>query len=236
MRWSFVPKKNDFTNESILVCVYYGPNGERLISRGAAMASVFDAPLYILSIDRDPIDDLDVTQAAYINKWRELASDLEADEFIFKDNEERPVYQVIADIARQKRVTQIVIGHSPQNKWEQLTKETLVDALVKEIPFVDIHIVSVNRHLRDANCNYENGIRAYLAKEDDHYRLFFNHTKDVAYEGIFFKEIGTDFNNGILKIIKDGAPLQVRVTDDIVDDLTNVEIETDDPTDEEVFQ
>ncbi len=31
-------------DESILVCVYYGPNGERLIRRGHKMASMLDCP------------------------------------------------------------------------------------------------------------------------------------------------------------------------------------------------
>ena len=31
-------------DESILVCVYYGPNGERLIRRGHKMATIMDCP------------------------------------------------------------------------------------------------------------------------------------------------------------------------------------------------
>ncbi len=38
-------------DESILVCVYYGPNGERLIRRGHKMASIMNCPIYILTVD-----------------------------------------------------------------------------------------------------------------------------------------------------------------------------------------
>ena len=43
-------------DEAILVCVYYGPNGERLIRRGHKMASIMDCPIYILTVDPLPYD------------------------------------------------------------------------------------------------------------------------------------------------------------------------------------
>ena len=54
-------------------------------------------------------------------------------------------------------------------------------------------------------------MRAYLIKEADHYRMVFEYSKDVEYEGIFFKEIGTDFDSGIFKFMKDNQTLHVRV-------------------------
>lgn len=91
------------------------------------------------------------------------------------------------------------------------------------------------RYLKNPDSNYAKGVRAYLAKEGENYRLIFKHTKDVVYEGIFFKEIGTDFNNGIFKMIKERETLQVEVIDDIVKDLTNVELETNDNGDDSAF-
>ena len=46
-------------DESILVCVYYGPNGERLIRRGGKLANMLDCPLYILTIDPLPLEEFD---------------------------------------------------------------------------------------------------------------------------------------------------------------------------------
>ena len=68
---------------------------------------------------------------------------------------------------------------------------------------------------------------AYLVKEGDHYRLVFKHTKDAVYEGIFFKEVGTDFNNGVFKFMKGKEMLQVQVSDDLVKDFKNIEINPD---------
>jgi two-component system, OmpR family, sensor histidine kinase KdpD len=213
-------------DESILVCVYYGPNGERLIQRGCKIANMLDCPLYILTVDPKPFDDLDAEKTSYIERWKQLAEQYSADAFIMKDNEHRPISKVIAEVAREKSITQIILGQTAQSRWEQIAKGSIINSLLREIPFVDLHIISVSRHLKNPDSNFEKGVRAYLIKEHDHYRLVFKHTKDIQFEGIFFKEIGTDFNNGIFKFMKDQETLQVQVNEDIVIELKNVEMNT----------
>ncbi|MFO7341316.1 universal stress protein [Caldibacillus debilis] len=206
-------------DECILVCVSYGPNGERLIRRGCKIADMLNCPLYILTVDAKPFDEMDAEKTYYIEKWKKLADSLHSAEFILRDNEKRPVAKVIAEVAREKHVTQIIIGQTAQSRWEQITKGSLINALLKEIPFVDLHIISVGRYIKDEEGQYDKGVRAYLVKEGGQYRLTFNHTKDVAYEGIFFKEHGTDFDNGIFKFMKDKETIHVYVNDGIVADL-----------------
>lgn len=220
-----MPRMKQQMDEKILACVYYGPNGERLIKRGCNLARMLDCPLYILTIDPQPLDEMNAEKANYIEKWRRMAMANDADEFILKDNEERPVYKVIAEVARQKGITQIVIGQTVQNRWEMITKESMVNCLLREIPFVDLHIISVARYLKDPVSNYDKGVRAYLVKDAENFRLVFKHSKNVVHEGIFFKECGTDFNNGVFKFMNDKEMLHVEVVEDYVKDLTDVELE-----------
>jgi len=212
-------------DESILVCVYYGPNGERLIQRGCKIARMLNCPLYILTVDPKPLDDLDAEKSGYIKRWKELADKNSANTFIIRDNEKRPISKVIAEVAREKGITQIILGQTAQSRWEQIAKGSIINSLLREIPFVDLHIISVSRYLKNPEGHFEKGIRAYLVKEEDHYRLIFNYTKSVEFEGIFFKEYGTDFNNGIFKFMKDKETLQVEVHEDIIKELTNVEMD-----------
>ncbi|SHJ97643.1 universal stress protein [Desulforamulus aeronauticus] len=209
-------------DEKILVCVYYGPNGERLIHRGCKIANMLDCPLYILTIDPLPIDELDAERSDYISRWQQLAEENGVEEFIIKDNEKRAVPKVIADVAREKQITQIIIGQTAQSRWEQITKGSLINTLLREIPFIDLHVISVARTIRGLQNRFEKGVRAYLIKEGDGYSLSFVHTKEVVYEGIFFKEIGTDFDNGIFKFMKDNKMMQVYVNEDYVKELKNV--------------
>lgn len=217
---------NNLHNESILVCVYYGPNGERLIKRGCKIANMLQAPLYILTIDPKPFDELDAEKVFYIEQWKEFANSHESAQFIMKDNESRPVSKVIAEVARDHNITQIILGQTAHSRWEQITKGSIINSLVRDVPFVDLHIISVARYIRDEEGIYEQGVRAYLIKDGDHYQLSFNHDKDTLYEGIFYKEANTDFDNGIFRFMKDAETLQVLVTDGTVTEFKNVDLKT----------
>lgn len=206
-------------DECILVCVYYGPNGERLIKRGCKIANMLNCPLYILTVDPQPEDEWDIEKIHYVTRWRELAKKHGAKEFIVKYNEKRPVGKVIGEVARSLHVTQIIIGQTAQSRWEEITKGSFINVLLHEIPFVDLHIVSVSRELKQQEGFFEKGVRAYLKKTESGYLLSFKHTAEDEYEGIFYKEVGTDFNNGIFKFMKDNQMLEVQVMNDIVEDL-----------------
>ncbi|CEG26943.1 universal stress protein [Bacillus sp. B-jedd] len=214
-------------DESILVCVYYGPNGERLIQRGCKIAGMLDCPLYILTVDAKPFSEMDAEKSHYIDKWKKIADAHGADSFILMDNEKRPVTKVIAEVAREKQVTQIILGQTAQSRWEQIAKGSIINSLLKEIPFVDLHIVSVPRYLKEAEGFFEKGIRAYLVQDGENFRVAFKHTKDVLFEGIFFKEQGTDFNTGVFKFMKEQQVQHVQVVDDVVVSLENVDMDLD---------
>jgi len=206
-------------DESILVCVYYGPNGERLIRRGHKLANIMDCPLYVLTVDPLPYDEFDAEKSGYMEHWQELCDDLGVEEFIIRDNEKRSSVKAIKEVAYQNNITQIVIGQSPQKRWEEITKGSFVNVLLREMTFIDIHIVSISRALKapEGDTTYEKGVRGFLQESDAGYRISFSRSKKNLYEGIFYKEIGTDFNNGVFKFVnKDGKTCQVHITDDIV--------------------
>ena len=206
-------------DESILVCVYYGPNGERLIKRGHKLAQIMDCPLYVLTVDALPYDEFDADKSGYVERWKELCDELDVEEFMIRDDERRPFVKVIAEVAHNQNITQIIIGQSPQNRWEEITKGSIINALLREMTFIDIHIVSIDRTLKSIeDTTYEKGVRAFLQKdENETYRLSFARSKYNLYEGIFYKEIGTDFNNGVFKFVNSkGKTSQVHVTEDII--------------------
>lgn len=212
-------------DESILVCVYYGPNGERLIRRGHKMATIMDCPLYILTVDPLPFDDFDAEKSEYIERWQSLAEELDISDFIIRDNEKRPSAKVIKEVAHEHNITQIIIGQTAQSRWEEITKGSFMNVLLREITFVDFHVVSVDRSIKEDNEGmFEKGVRAYLVAEGDGFRIKFTLSKEAQYEGIFFKEIGTDFNNGIFKFMHNHKMCQVHIADDIVADSTAIKL------------
>ena len=204
-------------DESILVCVYYGLNGERLIRRGHKLATLLDCPLYVLTVDPKPLDTFDAEKSGYIEQWKQLAEELQVEKFILKDNEKRPIQKVINEVARDYEITQIIVGQSAQSRWEEITKGSFLNVLLKEVPFVDFHIVSIKRPTEDdAYDVYESGVRAYLIQTEDDFKVAFTCPKFASIEGIFFKEIGTDFDNGIFKFTYDNKMHELTITEGIV--------------------
>lgn len=205
-------------DESILVCIYYGPNGERLIRRGHKLAKVLDCPLYVLTVDPLPYDEFDADKSGYVEHWEQLSEELGAEEFIMRDNEKQPITRAIAEVADTFHVTQVVIGQTPQNRWEEITKGSFVNALQRELsPFTDIYIVSIDRAIKNkAGQMYERGVRAFLLKKEDGYELYFSRSRHNQYEGIFYKDLGTDFNNGMFKFVCEGKTFEVHVTNNHV--------------------
>lgn len=202
-------------DESILVCVYYGKNGERLIRRGHKLATLLDCPLYVLTVDSKPIDKFDAEKSRYIDEWKKLCNELEVEEFILRDNEKLPIQKVIAEIAHNYNITQIIVGQSAQSRWEEITKGSFLNVLLKEVPFVDFHIVSIKRPSEDDSFDiYEKGVRAYVTPDEQNgYKIAFTCPTSEALEGIFFKEIGTDFDNGIFKFSYNNEMIEVHVTE-----------------------
>src|SRR6185312_9163871 len=135
-------------DESILVCVYYGSNGERLIRRGHKMATIMDCPLYILTVDPLPFDEFDAEKSEYVERWQELAEEFDVEQFIIRDNEKLPVAKVIKEVAHEHNITQIIIGQTAQSRWEEITKGSFMNVLLRDIPFVDFHVISVDRSIR----------------------------------------------------------------------------------------
>ena len=66
---------------------------------------MLNCPLYILTVDPQPEDEWDIEKIHYVTRWRELAEEHGAKEFIVKYNEKRPVAKVIGEVARSRHVT-----------------------------------------------------------------------------------------------------------------------------------
>jgi K+-sensing histidine kinase KdpD len=204
-------------DERILVCVYYGPNGERLIRRAYELSQLTNCPFYVLTVDRLSSDEFDAEKSSYIEQWQALSKELGAEKFLLKDNETRPTVKVIKEVAYKNNITQVIVGETPQNRWEEITKGSFVNILLRELVFIDIHVVSVDRALKISDeADYEKGIRGFLQKDQTGFVLTFTKSKKNLFEGVFYKEIGTDFNNGIFKYICGGESHQVKVMEDHV--------------------
>ena len=125
------------TNERLMVAVSHSPYSERLIRATRRLAYNLEAPWIAVYIDTGVrLTDADQAQLA---KNLTLARELKAEMIT---TTEVNISLALRRIARQKNVTQILVGR-PTKRWLRDVFEggTLLDRLVRDSNEVDIHVV-----------------------------------------------------------------------------------------------
>ncbi|MEH6944553.1 KdpD-like non-kinase potassium sensor [Bacillus sp. JJ722] len=130
--------------DRILVCVQYGPTAERLIRRGARIAKRLKAELYILNISSESEGSYSLEKKQKIKQWKELADEFNG-HFIIEEKGNREPANVIVEVAKKKRITQIVLGQSARTRWEEIRKGSIVNIIMRHLRNTDIMIVSDGR-------------------------------------------------------------------------------------------
>ncbi len=134
--------------ERILVYVDDAPSTPRALRRGAAMAASLRAPFLALVVDAPS-----TASSGSRDRQRDLrehlddAVDLGA-EVVYVEADD-PV-EAILRVARDRRISQIVLPYRPTGSVERFRKGTVVDRLLTALPDVEVHVVAAARGVSDA--------------------------------------------------------------------------------------
>ncbi|QQZ59347.1 universal stress protein [Paenibacillus sonchi] len=197
-------------SESIMVCVHYGPHGQRLIQRGSQLSQLLNAPLCVLTVDSSKDNEYNHGKEQYISGWETLTKEA-GGEFLVRKCMGKKTAEVIVDTARERGVTQIIIGQSGQTLWQEITRGNFINDLIELLGPIDLHIVAVQRYPDLLEQSHEKGFTAYLVKKGDAYVLVDEPEGEEAVKGLFFRELDTDFNSGLFKIVKNGEAQYLRI-------------------------
>ncbi|WAH43250.1 universal stress protein [Alicyclobacillus fastidiosus] len=132
--------------ENILVCVNYRPHSEKLIRRGWRIADRHKAKLYVLVVLSD--EEMTEDEQKDLQRIKELSEQFDAT-FITQKANERGVGDTIVEVAKELRVSQLVIGQPlPARTWIGKLQGNPVDYVLENAEFVDLYVVSNSRELR----------------------------------------------------------------------------------------
>ena len=124
-------------SEKIMVCVQYDANAEMLIRRGWRFAKRLNSPLYVLHIASK-------SNESHLRRWKDLCNQFNAVFIVEEKKEGKSVPRTITDIATKYRVTQLIMGQSARSRWEEITKGSIVNNIMRYTDGIDIHIVAEN--------------------------------------------------------------------------------------------
>ncbi len=129
------------TNEKILVCIQYDRNAERLIRRGWRIASRLKAQLVVLNVTMKTIQEMNKQERNRLKEWERLCRQFDA-HFVIEQMGGRKIPKVITDVAIENKITQIILGQSARSRWEEITKGSIVNNIMRYTDVIDIHIVA----------------------------------------------------------------------------------------------
>jgi len=129
--------KNVAVRERIGVCISSNPAARYLVARGARMAQALDGDLYVIYVDMRQ-DDNERDQ-------RTLRANIE-----FAENvgatiirvQGRTVAEAVAEVVRERHITQIVFGRSATRGWRRYMYFSAIHRFLRDAPPIDVHIVT----------------------------------------------------------------------------------------------
>ncbi len=132
------------TTERIMVCIGPGPNSNKLIRRGAAMAKRYKCDWFVVAVELENV---------FYGKWSQKEKVQIEDHFTLAKQfgaktvtlMGKSLFGEILKFARQKHVTQIVLGHSDKNYFQSLLRGSLTNRLLHETKNISVHVIPLKK-------------------------------------------------------------------------------------------
>lgn len=133
-------KTNWHTTERVLVSISSSPRAGKVIRYGARIAQRYKCEFYVISIESKGFFNKGFSEDDWkvIKEHEELAKNLGADVFRLKG---KNVPKKILEFAVEKRITQIVLGHSSRSLFTRLFKGSVINNIIEHSKGTEIRIV-----------------------------------------------------------------------------------------------
>jgi two-component system sensor histidine kinase KdpD len=133
-------QKNWAVRERLAVCVSSSPDAQYLIARAARMARRLDAELFVIHVDnnRDRAEGGHKSLDANLQFAKNLGAHIVR-------VESWSVADGVAQVVREKRITQVIFGRSADKGWKKYLYLSAAHRFLRESPEVDVHIVTKER-------------------------------------------------------------------------------------------
>ncbi|MDP9307463.1 MAG: universal stress protein [Actinomycetota bacterium] len=132
------PLSQQAINERVLVLVTPEPRSQRLLRRAWRSAQRLDSDVDALWV-RKPGQKLSDEEATSLAALRRLAVVLGAH---FLEEEGEDLVQAVREVARERGTTYVLVGTPDESRRREVLRGSLVSALVRELPGIDIRVVA----------------------------------------------------------------------------------------------
>lgn len=133
-------KTNWHTTERVLVSISSSPRAGKVVRYGARIAQKYKCEFYVISIEPCGAFARKFTEEDWkvIKKHEELAESLGAEVFRLRG---KNIAKKILEFSSEKRITQIVLGHSSRNLFTRIFKGSVINKIIEHSKGTEIRIV-----------------------------------------------------------------------------------------------
>jgi two-component system, OmpR family, sensor histidine kinase KdpD len=130
-------------HERVLVCISTYPNSAQLVRRGARIASYMNARFYAMFVDH-PDRFLTKAESLHVETCERLCEEFSGEFLRVKSTD---VAEMIAQVAQEQRITQIVIGESQQSRWRHWLRGSFTQRIMRRIwqKRIDLHVIATDK-------------------------------------------------------------------------------------------
>jgi two-component system sensor histidine kinase KdpD len=125
------------TRERVVVALTGAPGSEKLIRRAARIAQRSHGELMGVHVQTD--DGLAGMPDEQLDEHRKLLLELDGE---FREVTGVDVAKALVDFALAENATQVVLGASNRSRWQELTKGSIINRVIKLSPVIDVHVIS----------------------------------------------------------------------------------------------
>lgn len=133
-------KTNWYTAERVLVSISSSPKASKVIRYGARIAQKYKCEFYVICVEQKSLfskgysaDDWKI-----IEKHENIAKSLGAETIRLQG---KNIVSEILKFSEEKRITQIVLGHSKKNKWSTFFRGSIINKIIEHSKGVEIRII-----------------------------------------------------------------------------------------------
>lgn len=126
--------------EVIFVCVNLKPDSERLIRRGFRIAYRLKAKWYVVYVKDQRT--LPNDKQIILDKIKNLTKRLGGTFEMYSTTNRRMVVSEVTKQLQDKKATQVIIGHSAKERWQEIIQGSIVAQLLREARHLDVLIVA----------------------------------------------------------------------------------------------
>ena len=125
--------------ERVMVCVDDQPQAQNLVRRGWRMANRYHTELLAVSVETPGWGSASPEQKRALEENMRFAEDLGAEPVRAQGSD---VAQTLVQVAHDRNVGSIIIGHSRHGRLHELIRGSIVQKLLRLAGDVDVHVVA----------------------------------------------------------------------------------------------